>query len=92
VSKEHFYGSFSIQEADSVGKKFKAKCHANWGYENYLTVGKVYEITIAERILPVSPLCTYVDDKGAEGSAHLTRFTKIEEIKDEHTKHSRRSS
>lgn len=79
--KYNLYGTFSIEEADSIGKKFKAKCHANYGYDGSLTVGKIYEITVVERMLPMSPMCTYIDDKGREGVAHLTRFTKIEEVK-----------
>lgn len=71
------WSNFTLEESKAVGKKFKAICKANYGYEGMLTVGKEYEITIEERFLPMSPLCSFENDKGKLGSAHLTRFEKI---------------
>lgn len=75
------YGNWTIEESQAIGQKFKAICKANYGYENYLTEGKEYEITIRERILPMSPLCSFITDKKEPGAAHLTRFEKKEELK-----------
>jgi hypothetical protein len=75
-----FYGSWTIKEAKSVGKKFKAVCNANYSYEGKLTVGKEYIITIEPRILPMSPLCSFINDKGNKSEVHLERFTKIDEV------------
>lgn len=72
------YKSWSIEETRAVGQKFKAICTQNWDYEGKLTEGKEYTITIAERILSTSPLCTFIADDGVERSAHLTRFEKVQ--------------
>jgi hypothetical protein len=75
-----FYKNFTIEEAGSIGKKFIAVCDWNGGYEWQLTPGKEYEITITTRILPMSPLCSFVNDKGNISECHLERFTKIREV------------
>lgn len=71
------YGDFTIDEAADIGKQFKVKCHASYGYQGKLTQGKEYLITIEERILPTTPLCSFINDKGERSEAHLTRFSKI---------------
>lgn len=72
------YESFTIKDAENIGAKFKARCITNFGYENFLSVNKVYEIEITTRILPLSPLCKTIGDTGKEIECHLTRFEKIE--------------
>lgn len=72
-----FYGDFTIEEAKDIGKEFKAICAANYGYEGQLTEGKEYIITIEPRIMPMSPLCSFINDKGNKSECHLTRFRKI---------------
>ena len=72
-----FYSNFTIEESRDICKKFKAVCHANHSYEDKLTVGKEYEIKIETRILPMSPICSFINDKGSISEAHLTRFTKV---------------
>ena len=75
------YDSFSIEEAADIGKKFKVKCIGNGsGYEHALTEGKEYEITIETRILPMSPLCSFMGDNGKKGECHLHRFEKQESL------------
>lgn len=74
------FGNWTIEEARSIGKKFKARCIRNDCYESSLTIGKEYEIEIAERILPMSPMCDLLGDNGIETTCHLTRFEKIEEV------------
>ena len=71
------YRSWTIDEAHSVGKKFKAICKSSHSYEHYLTIGKEYEIEITKNILPVSPLCKGTGDNGVGFECHLERFTKI---------------
>lgn len=73
----NFYGDFTIEEAEEIGKQFKVICSANYGYEGQLTKGKEYLITIETRILPMSPICSFINDKGNRGQAHLQRFSKI---------------
>lgn len=72
--------NFTIEEAESIGKQFRAKRDLNWGYESSLTIGKEYLIIIDHRILTYSPLCVYKGDDGEMHRAHLERFTKIEEV------------
>lgn len=74
------YDSWDLVDTEGVGKKFLAKCKANYGYEDCLTEGKEYEIETTPRILPLSPLCKWVGDNGKRGEGHLTRFEKIKEI------------
>lgn len=74
------YDSWSIEEAKSIGKKFKARCLRNDSYENRLTIGQEYEIEIVEPILPMSPLCIGTGNNGGGFTCHLTRFEKIEEV------------
>jgi hypothetical protein len=76
------YGSWTIKEAHDYGKKYKAKCHYNGSYEKQLTKDKEYEIEVTKEILTCSPLCEFVGDDGKLSEAHLTRFTKIEEVKE----------
>lgn len=71
-----FYGSFTIDEAADNGRKFKAFCKSNYGYEHCLTIGKEYEIEVTPRILPMSPLCSFMGDNGKPGECHLERFEK----------------
>lgn len=73
------YGSWTIEDARAVGKVFKAKCKFNYSYENCLVIGKVYEITVTTRILPMSPLCEGVGENGKGFECHLERFDKVEE-------------
>lgn len=70
------YDSWTIEDTNNIGQKFKAICLANRGYENHLTVGKVYTIYISARILPMSPLCELIGDTGKNVECHLTRFEK----------------
>ena len=74
------YKNFTIEEAKSVGKKFKAICDSADRYSGQLTANKVYEITITERILTCSPLCSFLNDQGRQSECHLERFSKIEEV------------
>ena len=74
------YGSWSIEEAKDVGKKFKAKAKGTRGYEYQLTTDKEYEIEITPRILTMSPLCRGVGDNGKTFECHLERFEKVEEV------------
>lgn len=71
-----FYGSFTIAEAVDVGRKFTARCKANYGYEGHLTEGRTYEIEITPRILEMSPLCRTIGDQGKVVECHLERFEK----------------
>lgn len=64
------------EEDEAVGKKFLAKCHANRSYEDDLTEGKIYEIEMTPRILPMSPLCAFTGNRGKRGECHLHRFSK----------------
>jgi hypothetical protein len=73
------YGSWTILEAKSLGKRFKAKCKSNYGYENALTEGKEYIVTITPRILPMSPVCSFTGDTGKTCECHLERFEKTED-------------
>lgn len=75
-----FYGTFTIEEAKDIGKKFKAVCKSSHGYEYQLTIGKEYEIQIETRILPMSPICSFLNDKGNRSECHLERFEKVGEI------------
>jgi len=74
------YGDFSIEEAKDIGATHRVICHANYGYEHQLTKGREYVITIEPRILPMSPLCSFTNDKGKFSEAHLGRFTKCKEV------------
>lgn len=76
------YDSWSIEEAGDIGARFRAVCRGDHGYRNHLTQGRQYEIEIIPRILPMSPLCRGIGDKGQEFECHLTRFEKIEELQD----------
>lgn len=76
----NLYDSFTIEEAASIGKKFRAKCKANYGYENCLNEGTTYEITITPRILSMTPLCSFIGNEGKRGECHLERFEKVEEV------------
>ncbi len=76
----YMYRSWTIEEAAAVGKKFRATCHSSRSYEGQLTIGKEYEVEIIPRILPCSPLCCFMNDRGKMSEAHLERFTKITEI------------
>lgn len=78
--RNEMYKNFTIEEAKSIGKVFKAICDSSHGYEGQLTIGKVYDITVTPRILPVSPLCQFTNDRGNLSECHLERFTKIEEV------------
>lgn len=73
------YDSFSIEEAGSVGSKFKVICITNYGYESHLSCGKEYEIEITPRILEMTPLCKLVGDMDKEIECHLHRFEKVKE-------------
>ena len=76
-----YRGHWSIKEAHTYGRKFRAYAARTDSYA--LTEDKEYEIEIVEPILPLSPLCQFIDDKGKLSAAHLERFTKIEEIKND---------
>jgi hypothetical protein len=71
------YGSFTIEDAENIGKKFMGKCLTNNGYEHDLTIGNVYEIEVTPRILPMSPLCKTIGDRGKTVECHLDRFDKV---------------
>lgn len=79
MEKYSLYGSFTAEEARAVGKTFKARCTANYGYEGHLTDAKVYEIEITPRILELTPLCKLIGDMGKEVECHLARFDKLQE-------------
>jgi hypothetical protein len=74
------YKNFTIEEARSIGKKFKAVCDWNGSYEGQLTKGKEYIIEITPRILTCSPLCCFINDKGNMSECHLERFTKVKDL------------
>lgn len=74
------FGTWTIDEERDFGKRFKARCFRNDGYEETLTIDKEYEIEIVEPILPMSPLCECDGDKGTRITCHLMRFEKIEEV------------
>jgi hypothetical protein len=71
------YDTFTIEEAGSVGSKFRAICKATYGYEAHLSDGKEYEIEITPRILELSPLCKLVGNTGKVIECHLHRFDKV---------------
>jgi hypothetical protein len=71
------YGDFTIEESCAIGARFKVICVCTWNYEDTLTHGKEYHIQIIERILPMSPLCSFINDKGNVSAAHLARFEKV---------------
>lgn len=74
-----FYGDFTIEEAGDIGKEFKVICHNASSYDGKLTNGKEYLIRIETRILPMSPICSFISDNGKRSECHLTRFSKIPE-------------
>jgi len=76
------YDSWSIEEAGDIGARFRARCIGNRGMTRLLTNGNEYEIEITPRIMPMSPLCRGIGDKGQEFECHLHRFEKIEELQD----------
>lgn len=76
----YIYDSWSIEETENIGQKFKARCKANYGYENTLKVGEIYEIEITPHILPMSPLCKGVGINNKKFECHLTRFEKVEKL------------
>ena len=69
--------SFGDYDQSPVGTVYKAVCKTNHGYEYHLTKGKIYTIIIAPRILPMSPLCSFMGDKGKMCECHLYRFHKV---------------
>jgi hypothetical protein len=72
------YDSFTIEEVRDAGRKFKATCIADYGYEQHLTVGKEYDIEVTPP-LSLSPLCKFIGDRGVTCEAHLHRFIKVKE-------------
>ena len=81
MKKYSLYDSFSLEDVRNIGGVYRAKCLYNRGYEYSLTVGKIYDITMGEGILPMTPLCTLMGDDG-KVCCHLTRFEKLEEVKE----------
>lgn len=77
--KLSLYGSFSIEEANTIGLQFEAECIANYSYEDSLIQGKVYTITIIPAILSLSPLVNLIGENNRKISCHLTRFKKIKQ-------------
>ena len=71
------YGTWTIEEAKAIGETFKAKCKSAHGYK--ITIGNIYDVTITPRILPMSPLCSFIDDNGKSCEGHLERFEKVTE-------------
>lgn len=71
------YGTWTIEEAKTIGKTFKAKCKSSHGYN--ITIGNIYEVTITSRILPMSPLCSFIDDNGKFCEGYLEMFEKVTE-------------
>lgn len=69
--------SFGDYDQSPVGTVYKAVCKTNHGYEYHLTEGKIYTIIIAPRILPMSPLCSFMGDKGKMCKCYLYRFHKV---------------
>ena len=68
---------FNIEESNNIGQTYQAVCKANYYYEEMLTEGKEYAITICEAILSCSPLCSFIGDDGEEHACHLKRFERI---------------
>lgn len=68
---------FPEYDKSPVGTSYFAYCTINHGYEYDLTIGKIYIITIIERILPMSPLCSFYGDRGGCCASHLYRFNEI---------------
>jgi hypothetical protein len=55
----------------------EAMCVINYSYENNLTVGKTYMVTVMYRMgLGFPYLCSFDGNKG-KGACHLNRFVKI---------------
>ncbi len=69
--------SFGDYDQSPVGTVYKAVCKMNRGYEHHLTNDKIYIITITPRILPMSPLCSFIGDKGKTCECHLYRFHNV---------------
>lgn len=78
-----FYGDWAIEEAAAVGVKYRVRCITNNGYGHCLTIGKEYEIELTPRILPMSPLCSFMGDDGKKGECHLERFEKVKSVIEE---------
>lgn len=74
------FSNFTIEEAGDIGKKFRARCKSSYSYEGQLTIDKEYEIEITTRIMPMSPLCSFLNDRGRRSEAHLERFEKVGEL------------
>lgn len=74
------YGTWSIEDAKSVGKKFLAKAKSNYGYEHAIEVGRHYKVEVVQRILPMSPLCKGTGKGGKQFECHLERFEKVEAL------------
>lgn len=70
------YGTFTIEDAAAVGEQFRAVCVGNSDMKADLTEGAEYVITIIPRILPMSPLCSFIGNTGKKCAAHLERFEK----------------
>lgn len=80
TSNYGIYGSWTIEEAADVGKRFVAKCSGPRGMEDHLTTGKEYIVIVAPRIMPGTPLCEFIGDQGKLCAAHLERFEKVEAL------------
>ena len=65
---------FSEYTDYAVGIEYNATCTCNRGYEDKLTVGKDYRITVTTGIVPMSALCSFIGDNGQQCEAHLYRF------------------
>lgn len=79
MSNYDMYGGFTVEETEDVGKRHKVRCINNNGYGHALTIGKEYEIEVTPRILPLSPLCSFIGDDGNKGECHMWRFEKMQE-------------
>lgn len=69
--------SFGDYDQSPVGTVYKAVCKTNHGYEYHLTEGKIYTIIIAPRILPMSPLCSFMEIKEKCVNATFIVFIKL---------------
>ena len=65
-------------------------CRFNGSYERQLTVGKEYECSLTEGMIPLSPLADFTGDDGRQHVCHAIRFTKDDvSLEDIYFKHRR---
>ena len=73
-----YMGDWTIEEANAVGEVFVGRARGTRTASGLMTEGKLYMIMIEPRILPMSPLCSFIGDDGKMHCMHLERFDKVE--------------